>query len=92
MRHLFILLFILATGALRAQTDFDSLAREQVRMREELVAQQRQVEELDSQVRRAQYDLEKSRKEALTLRSIMKGYIAQIDSLHRENRRLRGEK
>jgi hypothetical protein len=40
------------------------------------------------QVKRGKYDLSKAKKEAETLRKIMKGYVATIDSLNQANQAL----
>lgn len=81
MRHQFILLALLTHLVARAQADCDSLLR----------AQQMQLEELVAKVNRAQYDLDKARKEAEVLRGLMKGYVVTIDSLSHVIRQLHAQ-
>ncbi|MFN3874356.1 MAG: hypothetical protein ACK4L7_00390 [Flavobacteriales bacterium] len=76
----------------RTLNSYDSLSTENDTLRQELEFQKQQVQELMDKVKRGNYDLAKARKEAETLRAIMKGYIAQIDSLNRANQELRAEK
>jgi hypothetical protein len=71
---------------------YDSLQTENDTIKQELELQKQQIQELMDKVKRGNYDLAKARKEAETLRSIMKNYIAQIDSLNRANQVLTAEK
>ncbi len=70
---------------------YDSLKTENDTVRQEVELQKQQIEELLSKVKRGSYDLAKAKKEAETLRAIMKGYIAQIDSLNQANQALTAE-
>lgn len=85
-----LVLFFLATTG-KAQTVCDSLAAQNARMWQELIEQRSQVESLVKRVEAGAYDLDKARKEAQILRDLMKGYVSMIDSLHKENIRLREE-
>ncbi|HRH36881.1 MAG TPA: hypothetical protein PK760_00965 [Flavobacteriales bacterium] len=57
-------------------------------LRQELELQRQQVAELMGKMKRGGYRLAKAKKQAETLRSIMKNYIAQIDSLNQANQAL----
>mgnify|MGYP000882874203 CR=1 FL=1 len=76
----------------RTLNSYDSLQTENDTIKQELELQKQQVQELIEKVKRGNYSLAKAKKEAETLRSIMKGYIAQIDSLNRANQQLTAEK
>jgi len=67
---------------------YDTLETENEQITVELEAQKAQVERLLDQVKRGNYDLSKAKKEAETLRKIMKGYVATIDSLNQANQAL----
>lgn len=58
---------------------------------EELAAEKEKIEALLKQAKGKNWTIHKLRKETKTLRSIMKGYVVQIDSLNQVNGRLRNE-
>lgn len=58
---------------------------------EELAAEKEKIEELLKQAKGKNWTIHKLRKETETLRTIMKGYVVQIDSLNQINGRLRNE-
>lgn len=70
---------------------YDTLKTENEQITVEMEAQKAQIEQLLDQVKRGNYDLAKARKEAETLRRIMKGYVATIDSLNQANQALQAE-
>jgi predicted nucleic acid-binding Zn-ribbon protein len=70
---------------------YDTLKTENEQLTTEMEAQKAQVERLLDQVKRGNYDLSKARKEAETLRKIMKGYVVTIDSLNQANQLLQAE-
>jgi hypothetical protein len=71
---------------------YDSLQTENEQITVEMEAQKEKIESLLAQVKRGNYDLSKARKEAETLRRIMKGYVATIDSLNQVNQQLTADK
>lgn len=70
---------------------YDSLAVTNDSMNVELMAQREKVEELISKAKNNEWTIYKLRKEAGTLREIMKGYVRTIDSLNTLNVELRAE-
>ena len=70
---------------------YDTLQTENEQLTVEMAAQREQIERLLDQVKRGNYDLAKARKEAETLRKIMKGYVVTIDSLNQLNQALTAE-
>jgi hypothetical protein len=73
---------------------YDTLSTDNEQLKAEMDAQQQQIKDLLSQVERHKGDaalMLKYRKEAGTLRDIMKGYVATIDSLNQANRTLVAE-
>ncbi|MBK9147068.1 MAG: hypothetical protein IPM12_04500 [Flavobacteriales bacterium] len=76
----------------RTLNSYDSLQTENDTIRQELELQKQQIQELMDKVKSGNYSLAKAKKEAETLRAIMKNYIAQIDSLNRANQELTAEK
>lgn len=70
---------------------YDTLNTENEQLRTEMDAQKQQIEDLLDKVKRGNYDLAKARKEAETLRKIMKGYVVTIDSLNTVNQALQAE-
>jgi hypothetical protein len=70
---------------------YDTLKTENEQITTEMEAQKAEVERLLDQVKRGNYDLSKARKEAETLRRIMKGYVVTIDSLNQANQLLTAE-
>ena len=61
---------------------YDTLRTDNEQLSAEMFAQKEQIESLLKRVKNTDYDLYKIRKEAETLRGIMKGYVYQIDSLN----------
>ena len=70
---------------------YDTLRTENQQLTVEMAAQREQIERLLDQVKRGNYDLAKAKKEAETLRKIMKGYVVTIDSLNQVNQALTAE-
>jgi cytoskeletal protein RodZ len=70
---------------------YDTLRTNHEQTKAEMEAQRERIEQLMDQVKRGNYDLAKARKEAETLRKIMKGYVVTIDSLNRVNQELQAE-
>jgi predicted nucleic acid-binding Zn-ribbon protein len=70
---------------------YDTLKTDNEQLTVEMEAQRQQIEGLLDQVKRGNYDLAKVKKEAETLRKIMKGYVATIDSLNQANQLLTAE-
>jgi hypothetical protein len=77
---------------------YDTLKTENSMMISEIADQRAQIDELMSRVKNSNWSLSKARKEAETLRTIMQGYVATIDSLNqlnvaliRENEQMRGQ-
>ena len=64
---------------------YDTLKTDNEQLTVEMEAQKAQIEDLLSQVKKGNYSLAKARKEAETLRKIMKGYVVTIDSLNQAN-------
>ena len=71
---------------------YDTLNTENEQLTTEMEAQKEQVEKLLDQVKRGTYDITKAKKEAETLRKIMKGYVVTIDSLRQVNQELLASK
>ncbi|MEO8589633.1 MAG: hypothetical protein ABI432_09705 [Flavobacteriales bacterium] len=67
---------------------YDTLKTENVQITTEMAAQKDQIEQLIKQVKSGNYSVAKAKKEAETLRRIMKGYVATIDSLNQANQLL----
>lgn len=72
----------------RTLDSYDSLQTENDTMRQEMELQKQQIEDLIAKVKSGNYSLAKARKEAETLRAIMKNYVQQIDSLNQANQAL----
>lgn len=70
---------------------YDTLKTENDQITTEMEAQKAQIEGLLQQVKNGNYSLAKAKKEAETLRRIMKGYVATIDSLNQANQLLQAE-
>jgi FtsZ-binding cell division protein ZapB len=64
---------------------YDTLETENTMMLAELAAQQERIDGLLTKVKNGYWEVARLKKEAETLRSIMKGYIATIDSLNQMN-------
>lgn len=67
---------------------YDSLQTVNDTISAEMELQKQQIEELITKVKRGDYSLAKAKKEAETLRAIMKNYVHQIDSLNQANQAL----
>jgi len=70
---------------------YDTLMVDNQALSAELIAQREKVEGLLKKVKNSDYSLYKIRKEAETLRGIMKGYVVTIDSLNTLNEEQRGQ-
>ena len=64
---------------------YDTLSTENALMLAEIADQRGQIDRLMTRVKNGNWELGKVKKEAETLRSIMKGYVATIDSLNQLN-------
>lgn len=71
---------------------YDTLSTENEQIKAEMAAQKEQIEDLMKKVKNGNYSLAKAKKEAETLRTIMKGYVATIDSLNQANLALQADK
>lgn len=70
---------------------YDTLETENSMMVAELAAQQERIDGLLTKVKNGYWEVSRARKEAETLRNIMKGYIVTIDSLNQLNTALLDE-
>lgn len=70
---------------------YDTLKTENSYMMAEMAAQRTEIEDLLKKVKDKNWSVSKLKKEAETLRSIMKGYIVTIDSLNQLNQNLMAE-
>lgn len=70
---------------------YDTLNTDNEQLRTEMSAQREQIEDLMEKVKNGNYSLAKAKKEAETLRKIMKGYVVTIDSLNQVNQALTAE-
>jgi hypothetical protein len=70
---------------------YDTLQTDNEEMQAKIDEQQAELEALVKKARNKDYDIKKLKAEAETLRTIMKGYIHQIDSLQQANDRLLAE-
>lgn len=64
---------------------YDTLKTENSLMLSEIADQRAQIDALMTRVKNSNWSLDKARKEAETLRTIMQGYVATIDSLNQLN-------
>lgn len=69
-------------------TEYEGLETENEDMRLEMELQKTKIEELLQKVKNGNWEVHKLKKEAATLREIMKGYIVTIDSLNTLNQTL----
>lgn len=83
---------ILAVELEAMKMGYDTLQTDNAEMAAKIEEQQTQLEALIKKAKNKDYDISKLKKEAETLRTIMKGYIHQIDSLQQANERLYAEK
>lgn len=72
-------------------SQYDTLSTENEQLTAEMAAQKQQIEDLMKKVKAGNYSLAKAKKEADTLRRIMQGYVATIDSLNQVNQALTAE-
>jgi hypothetical protein len=70
---------------------YDTLSTTNEQLKTEMDAQREQIASLMDKVKRGNYDIGKAKKEAETLRKIMKGYVVTIDSLNQLNQALMAE-
>jgi hypothetical protein len=72
-------------------TEYDSLMTDNDSINSELSSQKGKVDKLMADAKKYNWSIYKLKKEASTLRQIMKGYVRTIDSLNTENVELRAE-
>jgi hypothetical protein len=89
MRLPFLLLIVFASSGCLAQGPCDSLATISAHQQKELTRQRLELDRVILDVEEGRVQVAKARKEAEVLRGIMLGHISTIDSLQRENLRLR---
>ena len=70
---------------------YDTLSTNNDELRTGMDSLQKQIVTLMDKVKRGNYDVGKAKKEAETLRKIMKGYVVTIDSLNQVNQALMAE-
>lgn len=70
---------------------YDTLSTTNTQLKTEMDAQREQISALMEKVKHGSYDLSRAKKEAETLRKIMKGYVVTIDSLNQVNQALMAE-
>lgn len=70
---------------------YDTLSTTNDQMKTRMDSLQKQIVGLMDKVKRGNYDLGKAKREAETLRKIMKGYVVTIDSLNQANKALMAE-
>lgn len=83
---------VLAVELEQMRMSYDTLQTDNAEMASKIAEQQTELESLIKKAKNKDYDIKKLKAEAETLRTIMKGYIHQIDSLQQENDRLFAEK
>lgn len=83
---------VLAVELEQLKMGYDTLQTDNAEMAAEIAEQRSQIESLIKKSKNKDYDISKLRAETETLRTIMKGYIHQIDSLQQVNERLYTEK
>jgi hypothetical protein len=71
--------------------EYDSMMTNNDSINAELIEEKKRVDELMAQAKKYNWSIYKLKKEAATLREIMKGYVRTIDSLNMENVELRAE-
>ena len=72
-------------------SEYDSMMTDNDSINEELVEQKERIDNLMADAKKYNWSIYKLKKEASTLREIMKGYVRTIDSLNVENVELRAE-
>lgn len=70
---------------------YDTLSTDNDQLRTGIDSLQKQIVSLMDKVKRGNYDVHKAKREAETLRKIMKGYVVTIDSLNQVNQALMAE-
>ncbi len=70
---------------------YDTLSTNNDQLRTGMDSLQKQIVSLMDKVKRGNYDVHKAKREAETLRKIMKGYVVTIDSLNQVNQALMAE-
>lgn len=75
----------------KMRLSYDTLQTDNSMLRAEMDAQRGQIDELLKKVKDKNWSISKLKKEASTLREIMKGYVVTIDSLNTLNRNLMAE-
>lgn len=83
---------VLAVELEQLKMGYDTLQTDNAEMAAEIAEQRSQIESLIKKSKNKDYDISKLRAETETLRTIMKGYIHQIDSLQQANEKLYAEK
>jgi hypothetical protein len=83
---------ILAVELEAMKMGYDTLKTDNEEMAGKILEQKSEIAALIKKAKNKDYDLAKLKKETETLRTIMKGYIHQIDSLQQANERLFAEK
>lgn len=83
---------VLAVELEQMKMGYDTLQTDNAEMAAKIAEQQEDIANLIRKAKNKDYDISKLKAEAETLRSIMKGYIKQIDSLQQANDRLFAEK
>ena len=71
--------------------DNEELSAEIIQQKEEIASLMEKVSKLDKDDKNLRWEISKLKKEAGTLRSIMKGYLYTIDSLNQQNKQLTNE-
>jgi len=76
---------------MKLRISYDTLQTDNAQLRTEISARKQEVDELLKKLKDKNYSISKLEKEAATLRTIMKGYVVQIDSLNTLNQALIAE-
>lgn len=75
----------------RMMISYDTLSTQNAELNAEMAAQREEIEALLAKVKDRNWSIHKLKKEAATLREIMKGYVVTIDSLNTLNQNLMAE-
>lgn len=81
----------LEVDLMKLRISYDTLQTDNAQLRTEISARKQEVDDLLKKIKNKNYSIAKLEKEASTLRSIMKGYVVQIDSLNTLNQALMAE-
>jgi predicted nucleic acid-binding Zn-ribbon protein len=76
---------------MKMRISYDTLKTDNAQLRTEIEAQKQEIDEMLKKIKDKNYNIAKLQKETETLRSIMKGYVVQIDSLNTLNQQLMAE-